>query len=421
MQDQTIICPKCKNEIPLTEALSSQIKEQIKREYESEYGKKSKELQQKENKLKEEISKIEKSKEEVDKLVKERTKNELGKLKEEAMIKAKNESARELNLLNEQLASKNVLIEDFKNQELELRKGKDKLEEEKRLLAVTKQREIDDAKKEIREKALAEVMDQNRLRDRQKDKIIEDLKRSLENAQRKANQSSQQLQGEVQELDLEEVLRRAFPLDAIEPVGKGIKGADVRQIIKTQLGNTCGVILWESKRTQGWKDEWLTKLKDDLRAEKANIPIIVTQTFPKGENLILLLREGVWICSSQMVLPLAEMMRQRLIEVAKEKFVSQNRTEKSELLYEYIISLEFRQQVEAIVEIYKEMHGQIIRERTVFEKNWKIREAQIQKLFLTTGGIVGSVTGRIGQSMPQIKGLELLESEGTKNNDVLHN
>ena len=456
MSDQNITCPKCKNKIPLTEALFSQIKEQVRGEFTIEQEKRNKELdkerealQKKEAELEkksleleeakskqdklvadeikratekahEEFSKkeqelqkknkeVENKKKEIENIVAERTKQEVDKLKEETAEQLKRENAKELEFIKNQLTSKDAIIDDFKKQEFKLRNQKNELEEEKKLFEIRKQRELDDAKKEIREKALIEAAEQNHLKNKEKDKIIESLKKSLEDAQRKASQGSQQLQGEVQELDLEEILQRAFPLDTIEPVGKGVKGADVRQIVKTKLGNVCGVILWESKRTKTWQDDWTVKLKDDLRAEKANIPIIVTETFPKGVSSGLLCKDGVWVCGFGLILPFAEMMRQKLVEVAKEKFISQNRTEKAESLYAYVTGHEFRQQVEAMAEVYRDMHEQIMKERTAFEKIWKTRESQVQRLFLATGGIVGSMAGKIGSSMLQIKGLELLE------------
>lgn len=457
MPDQDITCPKCKNKIPLTKALFSQIKEEVKNELAVEQEKRNKELEkERENlqkkeadlekrslelektrnkteklvadevkratqKVQEEFSKkeqelqkknleVEKTKKGIDAIVAERTKQEVDKLKKETTEQIKKENAKELEFLKNQLTNKDTIIDDFKNQELKLRNQKNELEEDKKLFEVRKHRELDDAKKEIREKALVESAEQNHLKNKEKDKIIESLKKSLEDAQRKANQGSQQLQGEVQELDLEEILQRAFPLDIIEPIGKGVKGADVRQIVKTKLGNVCGVILWESKRTKTWSDDWVAKLKDDLRAEKANIPVVVTETFPKGVNSNLIFKDGVWVCGFGLILPFAEMVRQRLLEVAKEKFISQNRTEKAESLYAYVTGHEFRQQVEAMAEVYQDMHLQIMKEKTAFEKIWKTREAQVQKLFLTTGGIVGSMAGKIGTSMLQIKGLELLES-----------
>ncbi len=425
MEEQNIICPKCKT--PLTKAIYSVIEDTVKADFEIknknkeiEFDKKYKELESKEkeaqkrsNDLERERLGIEKSKKEFDNILEQRVNEKAQEVRKEAekeiSDKINKEKMKEIKLLNEELNNKNLAIEDIAKKEIELRKEKNQIEEDRRLFELKKQRELDEAKQEIRNKAIVEFTEQNRMKDKEKEKIISDLKKALEDAQRKAEQRSQQLQGEVQELDLEDILRRAFPYDVIEPIAKGVKGADIRQIVKTHRGNNCGTILWESKRTKLWLNEWITIVKDNLRAEKANIPIIVTNIFPKDSSTDILLKDGVVICCYSLVLQVAEMLRQKLVEVAKEKFVSQNRGEKAELLYEYITSYEFKQQLEAIAEIYRDMNQQIIKERVSFEKIWKTREAQVQKLFQTTGGIIGLMSGKIGQSMPQIRGFELLE------------
>jgi hypothetical protein len=247
-----------------------------------------------------------------------------------------------------------------------------------------------------------------RLKELEKEKIINDLKKSLEEAQRKANQGSQQTQGEVAELDLEQTLRAAFPTDTITPVEKGVRGADVRQVVRTSMGNTCGVILWESKRTKSWDHKWISKLKEDLRSEKANIPIIASSLLPEEAATGFGYIDGVYVVSHTLALPVAQVLRQKLIDVAREKFISQNKENSAEQLYTYVTSHEFRQQIEAIVEVYNDMNQQILKEKAAYEKIWKTREAQVAKLFTSTAGIIGSISGRVGQSFPQIKGLELL-------------
>ena len=210
---------------------------------------------------------------------------------------------------------------------------------------------------------------------------------------------------------MEEFLKANFPYDDISPVEKGMRGADIKQVVRTNLGNTCGVILWESKRAKAWTDDWATKLKDDLRASKANVPIIVTTALPKEIKTGFGLYDGVWVVRTDLIKPLAELMRLRLIEAAREKFVSQNRANKSESLYNYVVGHEFQQQIESIIEVYQEMQSQLQKERAAFEKIWKSREAQSNRLLTGTAGIIGSMQGIVGQTLPQIKGLELPELE----------
>lgn len=379
----TILCPHCKKTIEISEALTHQIREEEKKSLDEEYRKK-----------------IEDAKSEG-----------LNLAKKELEEKYKLEETD----LKKQLEEKNIKINEFREQELKLREDKRMLEEREKELKLEVQRQIDEEKKKIEEAVLKQAVEEHKLKDLEKEKIINDLKKSLEEANRKAQQGSQQLQGEVQEIDLEQTLRLAFPTDAIEPVEKGVRGADIRQIVKTALGNICGVILWESKRTKAWSDGWVTKLKDDLRAEKANVPVIISTVLPKEAEAGMGLKEGVWVCSYILALPLAEMLRQRLIEVAKERFLAQGKGEKADKLYSYITSHEFSQQVEAMLEVYNDINGQILKERAAFERIWKSREEQVKRLTLSTARVVGGIMGQVGSSsMPQIKGLELLEVESGK-------
>ncbi len=275
-----------------------------------------------------------------------------------------------------------------------------KLEMEKRL-AVEEEK--------IRQETEKKAYEEHRLKDLEKEKVISDLKKSLEEAQRKANQGSQQLQGEVLELDVEYLLKTNFNGDLIEAVGKGVVGADIKHTIKSPRGIPCGVILWELKRTKAWSSSWLSKLKTDLRSEKANIPVIITQTLPDEIKNGLGVIDGVWIVNFELILPLAILLRKNLLDIAYQKAVSLHKGDKAEMLYEYITGHEFRQQVEALVEVYQEMNIQIQKERISFEKSWKAREMQIRKLITSTANVYGSMQGLVGSSMPQVKGLDLFE------------
>ncbi len=359
----TIICPHCHTSIEITQALRGEIEPEIKKQVEAE--------------LRKELSE----------------KNSL-----------------EMEDLKKQLVEKDKKVSELRSQELSLREEKRKIEEEKKELKLEVARQMDEKRKEWEEAVLKQAAEEHRMKDLEKEKKIADMEKLVEELKRKASQGSQQLQGEVQELDLEESLQNIFVHDTIEPVGKGVRGADIRQIVRTPLGNICGIILWESKRTKAWSSDWVVKLKDDLRAEKANIPIIVSSVLPDEARSGFGYIHGVLVCSFSLVLPIAELLRQRLIDVAREKYIAQNKDkDKADLLYEYVVGHEFRQQIEALVEVYKDMHGQILKERAAFEKIWKTREAQVTKMFTSTAGIVGSMRGRIGQSLPQVKGLELLD------------
>lgn len=362
-----IKCPKCGEEIEVSEALTATIKEQM--------GKS----------LKEEGFR-------------------------EAEQKFKSEAAEESKLLKEELKFKTKKLEETRDEALKLSQEKMRLEDEKKSFELDKQRQLNEEREKIRQQTLLEASDAHRMKDLEKEKMINDLKKSLEDAQLKASQSSQQLQGEVQELDLEEYLRTAFPLDEINPVGKGVRGADISQIVKTSMGTVCGVILWESKRTKAWVDDWASKLKDDLRASKANIPVIITTILPKEIKSGFGFFQGVWVAEPKYIQPLAEILRKNLIDVAREKHNGQDRGTKADMIYTYLTSDSFVQQIQSIIEVHQNMQTQIQKERTAFEKIWKEREAQAERIMISTAGIYGSIQGVAGQSLPPVKGLDLLES-----------
>lgn len=345
----TIICPNCKKPIELTQALTHQIQEEL--------------------------------------LSKEQEKHE-----------------EELQVMKDKL-------EAAEKTELILRKQKNELDEEKRKFELDKQRQLDSEREKIRQKTLEEAAESQRLKEKEKDKVIDDLKKSLEDAQRKATQGSQQLQGEVQELDLEELFRKEFVGDTIEPIGKGVLGADIRQVVRSPRGMDCGHILWESKRTKAWSDGWISKLKEDMRNDKANIPAIVSEVLPEEIKTGLGLKDGVWVTSPRLVIPLAMLLRKTLLDAARQKMISENKQSKAEELYGYITSHEFAQQVESMIETYKEMQEQITRERTAFERSWKQREAQVTRLLSGVAGIYGSMQGIAGPALPTIKNLELTSGD----------
>jgi len=359
--EHTIKCPGCGIAIEITEALKQEIEEEVKKETEVRVRK---------------------------------------DLEEKMAVEVKD--------LKKTLEEKDEKLTEFREQELKLREEKRKLEEAKKDLVLEVQRRVDEERKKAEESAFKRADEEHRLKDLEKEKVISDLKKALEDAQRKANQGSQQTQGEVLELDLEETLRNSFAQDLVEPVGKGIRGADIRQTVRSQSGVVCGVILWESKRTKDWHDDWVSKLKDDLRAEGANIPVIVSEVLPKESQNGMGIKEGVWVVSFALVLPLAALLRKNLLEVTYQKVVSADRGKKADMLYEYVTGHEFRQQLEALVEVYQEMQEEINTERKAFEKIWKTREFQVKRMLNSTANLCGSMQGLIGSSMPQIKGLELL-------------
>ncbi len=377
-----ITCPNCGKPIEISQALQHQIEEQITIKLKNQY-----------------TEEFEKQKEKIKKQTEDKIKEDLN-----LQIKNSANEVEESKKKNEQLQTQ--LLELTKN----LRELKDKdqtreLEMQKKLLD-EREKMKDEISKNIQEKSNLEILEMK--------KQLDDTKKALEEAQRKAAQKSQQLQGEVLELELEELLRNAFPLDQIEPVAKGVNGADIKHLVKTPMGNICGIILWEFKRTKHFDDKWTQKLKDDLRNAKANIPVIVSMELPLEAKSGMGIKDGVWICNMQLVIPLAELLRKNLYDIARQKAINDKASEKADLIYQYITSHEFQQQVESIIETYTSMQQQLMKEKTAFERIWKVREGQIDKLLRGTANIIGSIQGK-GATLPSIKGLNLIEDVDQQN------
>lgn len=370
----TFICPHCGKQVEATEALRHQIEENIKKEYEESYKQKL----------------------------------------EDIRIEEKSKAEQDLLLLREEKERINQELQKSRDEELKLRKERAQLEDEKRSLRLDVQRQVDEERKRIREEVYTKAQDEIKYKLLEKDKQLEDVKKSNDELRRKLEQGSQQLQGEVQELDLESTLRGEFPDDIVEPVGKGILGADIKQVARSPKGIVCGIILWESKRTKAWGNDWTEKLKKDMRADNANISAIVTEVLPEEIKAGIGLKDGVWVCNPKMIIPMAMLLRKGLLDCMRQKLVSENRLEKSDLVYDYITSQEFQNQVEGIIEVYKDIKIQIIKERMAFEKSWKEREKQSDKLLFGMSRIYGSIQGIAGSALPPVRSLELTDGESEK-------
>lgn len=418
MSDQTITCPYCGKEIPLTETLSHQIKEGLQREFELKARERELELAKRENLLAEEMKILEDSKKSIDQQVFQKLQSERTKVKLEVRKEVESAVRVELKDLQEQNVEKERKLAEALKSELEFRKKIRELDELRKNQELEIVRKLDEERKLIFEKARKEAGEENRLKLLEKEKQLEDTKKALDEAKRKAHQGSMQTQGEVLELDLESVLRAQFPVDEIQPVPKGIKGADIAQKVHNRSGHYCGTILWESKHTKAWNDGWLSKLKDDQREIKAEIAVLVTETLPKGIESFGQI-EGVWVTSFLLSIALASVLRTGLIELAQHKLSIVGKSEKMEVLYNYLSGQEFRQRIEAIVESFKSMKEDLDQEKRAMIKMWSKREKQIERIVNNTVGMYGDMQGIIGASLPQIKSLELIDgTEPLKRDDI---
>jgi len=392
MSDTFITCPHCGKKIQLTEAITHQIEEKLRKEFDHEAKKKEKEFES-----------ILKDK---DKELEEKLLSEKAKLEKQAKKKAEEVLSTELKDLKDQLEEKSKYIEDARKQELTLRKRTRELEEREKALKLEVQRTIDEEREKIWQDAQSKLQEQNQLKDAEKDRQLGEMRRQIEELKRKAEQGSQQSQGEILELELEDLLSSNFKLDEIEPVAKGVKGGDVIHKVQTKSGHYCGTILWEAKRTKTWSDGWIQKLKDDQRTLKAELAVLVSTVLPKEVRRIGNI-EGVWICDFPSAIGVGMALREILTKVAQARSALTGKADKMEVIYNYLTGNEFRQRLEAVLEPFTIMKDDLDSEKRAMEKVWAKREKQIQRVVQNIAGMHGDLQGIVGTALPQIKLLEL--------------
>lgn len=422
MSEPRIICPNCKTEIKLTESLAAPLIESTRRDYEKRLAQKDIEIFRKEESLREREAAVSKATQAIDAQVTEKLLLERAKIVSEESKKAKlalqtdiDQKTRELTELQDVLNQREVKLAEAQKAQADLIRQKRELDDAKRELELTVEKRVQDGLSATREQAKKEAEDGLKLKVMEKEQIIASMQTQIEELKRRGEQGSQQLQGEVQELELEALLKTKFPRDTIEPVPKGEFGGDALQRVIGPLGQPCGTILWESKRTKSWSDGWLAKLRDDQRTAKAEIAVIVSQTLPKGVESFDLI-EGVWVTHSMSMLSVAVALRHSLIEVASARQALEGQQTKTEMVYQYLTGPRFRHRVEAIVEAFSSMQEDLDREKKAITKQWAKREEQIERVMQATAGMYGDLQGIAGKSIQEIEGLELkaLEIDPTK-------
>ncbi len=362
--NDTIVCPYCKKSFPVTETLKHQVKDEVRIEFEK---------QEKPIMWKKALA-----------AAGERMKEAAGK---------------ETKLLKDQLEEERKKRDEAEKNELVLRKERAEFEEEKKQQELIIQRKVDAERKKI--------SDETHLKDLEHQKKEADYLKQIEELKQKMQQGSQQLQGEVQELELESILRREFPYDEIKEVPKGVRGADVLQVVRNNYGKTVGMIIWESKRTKAWTDSWISKLKQDQRVVKADIAIIISQVLPTGiKNLSQI--DGVWVVSFNSIIELGLILRSSLLEVFGVRSSAIGKQEKKEILWSYLTSIEFRQRLEAIHDAIKLSGEYLEKEKEFFRRKWAREEKTNQLMQEHLLGMHGDLQAIIGKSLPEMKDIGLL-------------
>lgn len=421
MAEPTITCPKCKNEIKLTESLAAPLIESTRRDFEQRLAQKDLDVAGREKSIQDREAELSKAKDSLETQVATRVQQERGKIAAEEAKKAKlamsndlDQKTKEVADLNEILKQKDAKLTEAQKTQADLLKQKRELDDAKRELDLTVEKRIAEGLTATRQQARKEAEDELKLKVSEKEQTITSMQKQIEELKRRAEQGSQQLQGEVQELELETLLRSKFPHDNIEPVPKGEFGGDALQRVTNPLGQSCGTILWESKRTKNWSDGWLAKLRDDQRTAKAEIAVLVSHVLPKDVEAFDLVN-GVWVAHPRVAIPVAIMLRQSLIELAVARQSSEGQQTKSEMLYSYLTSPRFRLRVQAIVEAFSNMKEDLDKERKVITKQWAKRDEQIERVMQATVGMYGDMQGIAGKTLQEIEGLEMKAlTEGTK-------
>jgi hypothetical protein len=423
MENTTINCPKCEESINVNEIMYNQMHSQLSREFNAKLLENKKVLEQQNVTLEKEKADLLRLKSEIDTTIALGVNKRLSseRVKQEKMIREQLhvEKSDELNSYKEQLDEKvkevkelNKLKAEFQKLHREKTALKEKIEAEAELRITA---EIEQERKKIRK----DLESKNELLVAEKEHVIQQLKTQLIEASRKADQGSGQLRGEVMETNLEDYLRLCFPMDTIEEIKKGTKGGDSIHFVHSAMQQNCGSIYYETKRTKDFQPSWIPKFKADMRARNADIGVLVTETYPKGVERLSLI-EGIWICSREEAKGLCYVLRESLIRLNDVKAAQVNKGGKMEIIYEYMVSNEFRMQMEAIVEAFTTMQKNLLNEKRAMEALWKQRQKEIEKVILNATHIYSSIRGIAGSAVKSIRQLELTAGDPvetkTKNN-----
>lgn len=423
MSEPTIQCPSCQTEIKLTDSLAAPLLAETRKQFVAQLDAKDQEIATAHASLALEKASLEKKREALDATVAERLDAERKQIATEETERAKRVVAldmeskdNQLKELAETLKARDEKLKAAQAAEAEMLKKQRELDDKLREADLSVQRQVSEGLDAARAKAKLEAEEVLSLKVKERDMQIASMQQKIEELKKKAEQGSQQLQGEAQELMLEETLRAKFPFDQVEPVGKGEFGGDVLQRVINGSGQVCGTILWETKRTRAWSDGWLMKLKGDQRAAKADLAMIVSHALPKDIETFGHL-EGVWVTGPKCAIPVAVSLRESLILMSGVKAAGEGQQTKSAMMYDYLTGPRFRHRIEAVVEKFSEMQDDLASERKATMKRWAKREQQLHTVLDSTAGLYGDLQGIAGRSMLEIEALEIPMLQGPEDED----
>lgn len=400
-----IKCPNCAHVFPMEEAMAEDYKKELREKMVSFTKQKDEEFQRKLLVL--ETEKLQQQKAFDLKLTEEKSKIK-DSIEENLRKSIAADFETKLQMLEGNAKDSAEKLKLAREKELEFLRREERLKVKEEEMELAFQRKLQEQRNDLVEQIRKQEAEKNSIKDtehqlrlKELEKQLDDQKKLAEEMKRKAEQGSMQLQGEVQELILEELLRSNYPFDLIEEVGKGVRGADCVQVVRNQFGQECGKIIYESKRTKDFGGDWIEKLKKDMRSMGIDVAVIVSQCYPKGMDCFGQ-RDGVWICSFEEVNAVAYVLREGILRLAGAVKSQENRGEKMHMLYDYLTGIEFSEQWKAIREGFMSMKLSIQRERDAMERLWKAREKQLEKVLLNATHIRGSIEGIAGSDSIQL-------------------
>ena len=411
-KESQIKCPNCDSNIDVQDILSHQLEDEIKQKYQAQIIIDKKRYEAGEEKLKQEKLDFEKTKKKENELFQERLDSQLKEEKKAIEVKLKSKLKEELSeqfeALQKELNEKSAQVKELNRSKAEIEKLKREKGELKEAAEAESQKKLNEILITEKEKIRKLEEDKNELRFKEMQKQLEDQKSLTEEMKRKQEQGSMQLQGEVQELAIEEWLAAQFPLDSIEEIKKGARGADCLQHVNTRSAQNCGTIYYESKRTKDFQPSWIEKFKADIRDKGANIGILVTEAMPSDMNRMGL-KDGIWICNYEEFKGLCAVLRESIVQLSTAISTQDNKGDKMNMLYTFLTGNTFRMQVEAIVEGFTQMKSDLESEKRSMQRIWKQRDKQIEKVTTNTIDMYASIKGIAGNAIQSVKALELPE------------
>lgn len=390
-----IKCPQCAHEFQPNEAVRAEVETQLRAQMKDWQKKKEDEFR----------AQLQQKEEEIHRFVAEERKKFTAQVEEQVKKKLESDYETQMKFLQQQNADNEAKLNEARRKELEFLKKEQEIVNREKELELEMQKRLNEEATRLANDIRRQEEERNQMKFKEYEKQLEDQKKLVEEMRRKAEQRSMQLQGEVQELALEELLRGTFVFDDISEVGKGVRGADCIQTVRNNLGQECGRIIYESKRTKDFSADWIDKLKADMRSQGAEIAVLVTQAMPRDMDCFGELN-GVWICSFSEVKAVAQLLRDTVIRVYGVAKSQENKGDKMTLLYNYLTGSEFTEQWKAIREGFMAMKISIQKERDAMERIWKAREKQLEKILLSSAHIRGSIDGIAGMDSIDMNLLE---------------